>query len=150
MIYSQIMVAIDGRETSNLALREAVRLAKDQDAMLRIIYVVDESIANYIEGYVDFDALWDAYKEEGNQILNRIDKEVKKEKVNFETRLIELKPAEGCIAEKIAAEARNWPADVLVMGTHGRRGLSHFFLGSIAEQVIHLSTVPVLLLRSES
>lgn len=149
MIYPRIMVAIDGSESSNLALRESVQLAKDQQAMLRIIYVVDESIANYIEGYVDFDALWDAYKEEGREILERIKQEVKQENVNFETLLVELKPAEGRLAEKIVAEAEAWPASILVVGTHGRRGFSHFFLGSVAERVIRTATMPVLLVRAQ-
>jgi nucleotide-binding universal stress UspA family protein len=149
VIYERIMVAIDGSKTSHSALLEAVRLAKDQKAKLQVIYVVDESIVNYIEGYVDFDALWDAYKEEGRDILARISVEVKSSNVSFATRMVELKPFEGRLAEKIVAEAQAWPADLLVVGTHGRRGVSHFFLGSVAESVTRIATMPVLLIRSQ-
>lgn len=149
MIYKQIMVATDGSDTSNLALQEAVQFAKNQKATLRIINIVDESIANYMESYVDFDALWDAYKEEGQGILNKINQELSHTDLAFETRLVELKPFEGHIAEKIVAEAQAWPADLLVIGTHGRSGVSHFFLGSIAEKVVRIATMPVLLVRGQ-
>lgn len=54
----------------------------------------------------------------------------------------------GRVADLIASHARNWPADLIVMGTHGRRGVSHLFMGSDAESVVRTSPVPVLLARS--
>jgi nucleotide-binding universal stress UspA family protein len=51
-------------------------------------------------------------------------------------------------ADLIVAQAREWPADLIVMGTHGRRGLLRVALGSDAEQVLRAATVPVLLVRS--
>ena len=147
MIYKHIMVAIDGSNISNLALQEAMLFTKEQHARLRIINVVDESIANYIEGYVDFDALWDAYKEEGNKVLNKAIEKVQPLGIAFETSLVELKPSSGHLAETIVAEAQAWPADLLVIGTHGHRGVSHFFLGSVAERVVRIATMPVLLIR---
>lgn len=54
----------------------------------------------------------------------------------------------GRVAYLIASQATNWPADLIVMGTHGRHGVSHLFMGSDAESVVRTSPVPVLLLRS--
>ena len=51
------------------------------------------------------------------------------------------------VPDVVVAEAKRWPADLIVAGTHGRRGLSHLFLGSVAEGIIRISTVPVLLIR---
>ena len=51
--------------------------------------------------------------------------------------------------EVIVEEARSWGADLIVMGTHGRRGFEHLVLGSISEGVVRRATVPVLLLRSK-
>lgn len=128
MRYKRILVAVDGSDTSNLALQEAIQLTKDQKATLRIIYVVDEAVVNYTDGYVDFENLWSFYKEEGQDLLNRINEDVKEENINFDTRLVVLKLLEGRLAEKIVAEAQDWHADLLVIGTHGRHGISHFFL----------------------
>ncbi len=54
MKYKKIMVAVDGSTTSDQALQEAVELAQDQKAFLRIIYVVDESIVKYADSFIDF------------------------------------------------------------------------------------------------
>jgi nucleotide-binding universal stress UspA family protein len=54
------------------------------------------------------------------------------------------------VSKTILKEALSWPADLIVMGTHGRRGLSHLALGSDAELVVRESPVPVLLVRASS
>lgn len=59
-------------------------------------------------------------------------------------------PGAGRVADLILREARKWRADVIVMGTHGRRGISHASLGSDAETVVRSSPVPVLLVRGKT
>jgi nucleotide-binding universal stress UspA family protein len=149
MKYKRILVAVDGSDTANLALHEAIQLTKNQKATLRIIYVVDESVIIYTDGYVDFETLWSAYKEEGQDLLSRINDQVKEEHIDFETCLVVLKSQEGRLAEKIITEAQDWHADLLVIGTHGRHGISRFFLGSVAERVLRIATMPVLLIRGQ-
>jgi nucleotide-binding universal stress UspA family protein len=56
----------------------------------------------------------------------------------------------GQVAEVILNEARKWRADLVVMGTHGRRGFSHMLLGSTAEGVVRSSAKPVLLVRGNA
>lgn len=148
MIYKKIMVAIDGSDSSTLALQEAIKLAAHAKAHLRLVHVIDENIVNYTEGYIDFDTLAAAYKRQGQKILDQANTLVRKAKIKCDNCLIELK-LEGRLAEKIVAEAERWPADLLVIGTHGRRGFSHLFLGSVAESVIRIATFPVLLIRSQ-
>ena len=53
------------------------------------------------------------------------------------------------LANVVVAEAARWPADLIVVGTHGRRGLSHVFLGSVAEGIVRSAPVPVLLVRGK-
>jgi nucleotide-binding universal stress UspA family protein len=143
------MLAVDGSNTSDLAVHEAIKLTKVLNAKLRIIYIVDETIFSYIDEYVDFDTLWNGYKKVGDDILNKISKKMKHAQITYETNLIELKPGEGRLAEKIVAEAENWPADMLIIGSHGRRGFSHLILGSVAEHVLRISKIPVLLVRGQ-
>lgn len=149
MIYHHIMVAVDRSNASNLALLEAIRLTKDQQAKLRIIYVVEEAVVKTTDGRVDFDILWSAYKEEAQDILKIINEQVKKSSIDFETYLVELKHSHMSLAEKIAAEAQSWPADILVLGTHGRHGANRFLIGSVAESVVRIATMPILLIREQ-
>ena len=149
MKYKHILVAVDGSETSNLALKEAIELTRDQKAKLRVIYVVDEAVVKYTEGYIDFETLWSSYQEEGQDLLSKIESDLKDENIQFETRLVILKFLEGRLAEKIVTEAENWHADLLVIGTHGRHGISRFFLGSVAEKVLRIASMPVLLIRAK-
>mgnify|MGYP002392576450 CR=1 FL=1 len=69
--------------------------------------------------------------------------------VAVETSLITIEDLDERIPEAIADDAEAWSADLIVIGTHGRRGLSRLFLGSIAEGVIRVATKPVLLIRGK-
>ena len=69
--------------------------------------------------------------------------------LHVETRLVEFKRASDHVAQMIVDEAKGMSAELLVMGTHGRRGLNHLLVGSVAEGVIRLTPCPVLLVRSE-
>lgn len=147
MTYKHIMVAVDGSETSNLAMQEAIKLAKTQKSTLRIVHVIDDSFVNYGEAYIDYAALLEAKKQQGLEILKKMDDLARHAQITFENHLIETKPFEGRIAEKLIEEARIRPTDLLVIGTHGRRGFSRLFLGSVAENVIRIATLPILLVR---
>ena len=69
--------------------------------------------------------------------------------IPVETRLIEIDTLGHRIPEMIAADAEAWPADLIVICTHGRRELSHLLLGSVAEGVVRVATKPVLLIRGK-
>lgn len=149
MKYKRILVAVDGSETSDLALQEAIDLTRDQKCNLRIIHILDEAIVKYAETYIDYKTLWALYKKEGQDLIERINKQLTHENIDFSADLVVLKVNKGRLAEKIAAEAKKWHADLLVIGTHGRQGISHFFLGSVAERVLRLTSMPVLLIRGQ-
>ena len=69
--------------------------------------------------------------------------------IQSETKLIKTTQTNQRISEVIAKEAQKWPADLIVVGTHGRRGFSHFLLGSVAESIVRVATKPVLLIRGK-
>ena len=69
--------------------------------------------------------------------------------VAVETTLITIDTLKKRIPEVIAEDAETWPADLIVIGTHGRRGLARLFLGSVAEGVARVASKPVLLVREE-
>ena len=67
--------------------------------------------------------------------------------MNAQTRLVKTDTPAQHIADTVAQEAADWPADLLVVGTHGYRGFRHLMLGSVAEGVARLCTSPVLFVR---
>ncbi len=144
------MLAIDGSEVSNCAIEEIIKLSKDQDINLRIIHVVDESI--YSSGFdFDYASLLKLAIEEGQDILDKATKKIEAQStIVVEKQLLELKQLRGRVAEIIVKEAKKWPTDLLVVGTHGRRGFSRFFLGSVADNIIRIATIPVLLIRGSA
>ncbi|MDR3442956.1 MAG: universal stress protein [Legionella sp.] len=147
-MYKNIMVALDGSKISDSLVEEVIKLIKDQNSNLRIIHVVDESFVHYEGPSFDYLSIIAAYKKEGKKILDNAAKKIAKQSsIKPETSILELKPFQGRVAEVIVEAAKEWPADLLIIGTHGRRGFSRLFLGSVAESVMRIATIPVLLIR---
>jgi len=148
-MYQRILVPIDGSKTSEHALSEAIKLA-GKKAKLRLIYVLEETYPLDAEGYafIDYAALQEAVQHTGERSLAQAMEQVKKSGATAETALLEAGGER--IASVIDSEARNWQAELIVIGTHGRSGLSRLLLGSVAEGVVRMASVPILLVRTES
>lgn len=146
-MYKHILVAIDGSPASDEALHEAITLAKDQHAQLMLVHAVDESVMGWGTEYVDPSDIWKAMVQSGREVIERAAAAVAEAGLRAETKLIEIKMPGRRIPEVIVEEAGAWPADIIVAGTHGRHGLSHVFIGSIAEGIIRVAKKPVLLIR---
>ncbi len=147
-MYQRILVPIDGSATSERALQEAIKLAAGKDC-LRLVYVIEEIYPLDAEGYayIDYAALQDAVRHTGERALVQAAEKVRSSGATAETALLE---AHGeRVASVIDSEASHWPADLIVIGTHGRSGLSRLLLGSVAEGVVRGASVPVLLVRAE-
>lgn len=149
-MYKRILVPIDGSQTSTLGLNEAIKLSKDQKAKLRLIYVVGELIfSGGLDGPTYYPGnLIEDLREEGKNILKAAEALVQKSALNFDSVMLEHfgGPAAGLIVE----DAKKWKADLIVLGTHGRRGIKRLVLGSDAEEIVRTSPVPILLVRSKS
>jgi nucleotide-binding universal stress UspA family protein len=145
-MYKKILVPVDGSETCRLGLRHAILLAKDQKAALRLLYVVhDYWVADGLQGLVRSDELLNELRERGRTILNDAASSARKEGVESET--ISIETLMGPIGAAIVEYAEQWPADLIVIGTHGRRGIRRLVMGTDAEYVVRTTPVPVLLVR---
>lgn len=146
-MYQRILVPVDGSHTSTLGLQEAIRIAIDQRAKLRIIHVVDELVvAQNFDGYLNTGDLLGALRDAGKKALQNALALARKRDLKAESALFE--SLGGRISEVIVKDARKWRADLIVMGTHGRRGVTRMVLGSDAEAILRSTPVPVLLVRS--
>ena len=144
--YKRILAAVDGSAASNKGLREALRLAKREGARLVILNVVNDFIAfTAVDGPAPVD-LVPMLREGGKRILARARATAEKAKVRPTIVMREI--VGGPAADAIVREARKQRADLIVLGTHGRRGLRRLVMGSDAEQVVRTSRVPVLLVRA--
>lgn len=145
-MYKRIAVAIDGSDASNAGLREACKVAKDQGSHLRLIHVVDEILGASppIFGSA-YDAIIAELRKAGSNILAHAESVAEKEGLTAETQLVEAmgRPAGECVIHA----AKEWPADLIVCGTHGRRGLRRIVMGSDAEYIVRHAPVPILLIR---
>jgi nucleotide-binding universal stress UspA family protein len=141
------MVAVDGSKNSERAFQEALTLAKDSGGKVRIVHVVD------LAGFLDPEYIgpstevWDALLKEGRDLLCKAQDVATTAGVMAEASLLENRSPGSRIAQLLVEEADAWMADLIVAGTHGRRGASRLLLGSVAEHVARLSNTPLLLVR---
>ena len=147
-MYQRILVPIDGSPTSERALQEAIKLAAGS-SVLRLVYVLEEIYTLDAEAYafVDYPALQEAMRNTGERVLAQGAKKVKKSGSTVETAMLDVSGER--VASVIDGEAMKWGADLIVIGTHGRSGISRLLLGSVAEAVVRGTSVPVLLVRAE-
>lgn len=146
-MYTRILVPVDGSPTSRRGLDEAVRLAKVLNAAVRLVHIVDETALTMNPEAASATApLMAQFAESGKQVLVEAQALASAAGVQATTSMHE--NIAGRVADRILEDAASWPADLIVMGTHGRRGLRHAVLGSDAETVVRSAKVPVLLVRS--
>ncbi len=148
MAYKRILVPVDGSPTSNAGLREAIQTAKGQDASIQLVHVVDYHylMMGGLEAGAYIEDLMESLTQSGKRILKRAEEQVRKAGVPVTSVLLE--SSAGTAADAIVRQAKKWKADVVVLGTHGRRGVRRMLMGSDAEQVVRNSPVPVMLVRS--
>ncbi len=147
-MYKHILVAVDGSDTSNLALQEAIKLAKEQQAQLRIVHVVEDIPLNIDTEYA-LDEYQEAMRKTGEAVLSKAEALARESGVTLETKLLQIETLGHRITNLVVEEAQSWPADLIVLGTHGRRGFNHLLMGSVAEGIVRVSPQPVLLIRGK-
>lgn len=147
-MYKRILVPIDGSNTSNLGMREAIKLAKTTGAKIKLLHVVDETVKiHYAEAPTYTAGLMRRLEKRGTQILEKAKREAAKHGLTVST-MMDKKLAP--VADTIVEDAKKWPADIIVLGTHGRRGIGRLMMGSDAESVVRTASVPVLLINSKT
>lgn len=145
-MYDTVLFPTDGSEESLVALDHALGLATTNDADLHSLYVVDNSYpyGDFEGGVIDIEPIIESFRAEGERALDRIDRRAEREGIAV-TGVVR----EGTAIHRVILEyADEVDADIIVMATHGRRGLDRWFLGSITERVVRTANCPVLTVRS--
>ena len=144
-MYKRILVPIDGSDASGLALREAIALAKDQNATIRIFHVVDLTTTYSSVSSPHVVERQNALQAEGQKVVANGSEPVRAMGIQCDSKCISTFNKDIC--DLIENEANHWAADVIVIGSHGRRGIRRMFLGSVAEGLARISNKPLLLIR---
>lgn len=151
-MFKRILVAVDGSSTADRGLGTAVSLAADQGATLYAVHVVDQGALAIGAAGLEYTlpeytkTVSEDLRKNGEKILARAEAFGRKKHQSVVPVLVESRGAS--IATAVVAQARKLKADLIVMGTHGRRGLQRLVMGSDAEAILHDAHVPVLLVRA--
>ena len=146
-MYERILVPVDGSRTAERGLAEAIKLALKLGSKIRVVHVVDEAslaMATSSSG-MNVGKLLASLADAGEQILDDAQRLAQASDVAVDVALRHC--TAGRVSDLIVKEAKDWPCDLIVIGTHGRRGAERLLLGSDAEQVLRTAPVPVLLVR---
>ena len=127
-------------------MREAIKLAKGLRAKLRLVHVVNELVAMPDAGGPYLGDLFESMRKDGKRLLKNAEAAVRGHGLSVDSVLQEA--VGGLTAVLVVRQARKWRADLIVIGTHGRRGMKRLVMGSDAEEIVRIAPVPVLLIRS--
>jgi nucleotide-binding universal stress UspA family protein len=146
-MYNSILVALDGSDAARAALAEAIALARQVGGRLRLLHVVNGTpwTVSEVTGEA-LQQLIDGLRGTGESLLHEAITSARAAGVEADTRLIEAPGADA--GEYVLKEASAWPADLVVCGTQGRRGVHRILMGSDAEYIVRHTPVPVLLVRA--
>jgi nucleotide-binding universal stress UspA family protein len=145
-MYQRILVPLDGSATAESGLREAIGFASGQKATLFFLHVVDDfSMLVEMTSVRNYEEMLKGLRQYGLEVLAKARHIAEEAGVHSESLLREV--TNERVAEVIIDQAKQHSCDLIVMGTHGRRGFSRIAMGSEAEQVARSSPVPVLLVR---
>jgi nucleotide-binding universal stress UspA family protein len=147
-MYEKILVATDGSTLSKKAVRSAIELAGAIGAELVALYVVPRYPVSYFEGGVtvstqDIARTEKQWADEGQAVVDAVEQAAQAKGVRAKGTITK----SDLVAESIMTAARKHKCDLIVMASHGRKGLKRILLGSETQQVLTHSTLPVLVLR---
>jgi len=146
-MYSRILVPLDGSPTAYQALEHARVLARQNDATIILLHVIEEM--KHSNGFeppkVYIEEVRPGFLAAGQTLLDQAATGLRHEGITVECSLVESKGER--VSSLIVQQAESSLADIIVLGTHGRRGMNRVLLGSDAEQVARLAPVPVMLVR---
>ncbi|SFC26213.1 Nucleotide-binding universal stress protein, UspA family [Polaromonas sp. OV174] len=147
-MYNRILVATDDSTLSKKAVRSAIELAASIDATLVALYVVPRYPVSYFEGGIsispqEVSRIEKQWADSGQAIVDAVKEAAHVEGVKARA----VVARSNLVAESIMAAAKKHKCDLIVMASHGRKGIKRILLGSETQHVLTHSSIPVLVLR---
>ncbi|MDP3708991.1 MAG: universal stress protein [Polaromonas sp.] len=147
-MYKRILVATDGSTLSKKAVRNAIDLAGAFGSDLVALYVVPRYPVSYFEGGVtismqDVERTEKQWSDKGQAVVDAVQQAAQAEGLKAKAVVVR----SDLVAESIMSAVKKHKCDLVVMASHGRKGIKRVLLGSETQHVLTHSTVPVLVLR---
>ena len=142
MSFRRILIAIDGTAIAARAAGVGIELARSLGAEVALVHVVDAALGSAPETGISPASLLADFEQEGRKLLAEF-----RQRAALQPAPLEFLPI-GKPGAEIVKAAKDWPADVIVMGSHGRGGLTRLLFGSVAETVMRHAPCPVLVVRA--
>lgn len=142
MFFQKILVAVDGEPISAHAADVAAELAQLAGAEMAFVHVIDAELVNAADTGIQPDVFAASAKEDARKLIDGFRKRLPQQLAALDFVPI------GAPHTEIVNAAKDWPADLIVIGSHGRGGLKRALLGSVAEGVMRNAPCPVLVVRA--
>ncbi|WP_295524780.1 universal stress protein [uncultured Pseudacidovorax sp.] len=147
-MYQRILVPTDSSSLSKKAVQHAIALAQTCGAEVVVLNVVPRYPVSYLEGAVVFETqdvarIEKQWSEQARELVDKVVTQVQAKGVKARAAVVK----SDLVAESIISAARKHKADLIVMASHGRKGIKRLLLGSETQHVLTHSTLPVLVLR---
>ena len=145
-MFNRVLIPTDGSDAAKPAVEMALDLAETHDALLHVLLIVDQppTISGTAEGFSGLDNLLNTLEEKGNQATDAIVEQARDRDIEAEAAV-----RRGNPHDDILSYANENEIDIIVMGTHGRTGVKRALLGSVTENVVRHSEIPVLTVHQE-
>lgn len=141
----KLLVPVDGSECSRRAVEHAIRLARQGEPPdIHVLHIRPAIDAWEVRRFLNEEEIAQMQQREGEETLRPIRALLDAAAVVYRAQVL---AGSGSVAETIARYADENACDLIVIGTHGRSGLAHILMGSVATETIHLSRVPVTLVK---
>ena len=144
MLFQKILVAIDNEPIAAHAADIGAELARLAGAEMAFIHVIDPALVNASDTGIQPDVFVASAKEEAKKLIDDFRKRLPQQVTALEFVQI------GLPLTEIVNAAKDWPADLIVIGSHGRGGITRALLGSVAEGVMRHAPCPVLVVRAKA
>lgn len=147
-MYKTILVATDGSTLSKKAITSAIALAQLHGASLIAVKVTPRFTQTYFEGSIpvdmsEVDKIEQSWTDHAHKQLDKVAKDAKAKQVNVKSVVIK----SDSVSDALVATAKKHKVDLIVMASHGRKGIKRLLLGSETQQVLTHTTIPVLVVR---
>ena len=145
-MFDHVLIPTDGSDPAKPAVEMALDLAETHDATLHVLFIVDQptSVSSMGEGFSGLDDLLDTLEERGHEATGVIVEQARERDIETTAAV-----RRGNPHDDILTYADEHDIDVIVMGTHGRTGVKRALLGSVTENVVRHSEIPVLTVHRE-
>jgi len=143
----KILIAIDDSDFSRAALQSVIARPWPPDTAVKVLHVVEPPsllMGREMGGYdPEFEAVWKAVREQAKDMVSKAAEKLRVAKFDVSTELVEGDPK-----SQIIDAAKEWRADMIVLGSHGRSGLGRFLMGSVSQDVVRHAHCSVEIIRT--